>query len=41
MSLSPDRWTRRMDLRWRDSAPRIESLDDKGDYILTGVKAES
>ena len=30
----PDLWTARMDKQWRDRAPRIEALDDKGDYII-------
>ena len=30
----PDLWTRRMDIKWRDRAPRIESLDDSGDYFM-------
>jgi len=29
-----DLWTTRMDKKWRDKAPRVEALDDLGDYIM-------
>ena len=29
-----DLWTTRMDKKWRDKAPRIEALDETGDYIV-------
>lgn len=35
----PDLWTTRMDRRWRDRAPRIEALDETGDYfIIDGMR---
>lgn len=35
----PDLWTTRMDLKWRDKAPRIEALDETGDYfIIDGMR---
>ena len=27
-------WQDRIDARWRDKAPRIEALDESGDYIV-------
>ncbi len=30
----PDLWLTRMDKKWRDKAPRIEALDERGDYIV-------
>ena len=30
----PDLWLTRMDKKWRDKAPRIEALDESGDYII-------
>ena len=29
-----DLWLTRMDKKWRDKAPRIEALDESGDYIV-------
>ena len=29
-----DLWLTRMDKKWRDKAPRIEMLDETGDYIV-------
>ena len=29
-----DLWLTRMDTKWRDKAPRIEALDETGDYIV-------
>lgn len=29
-----DLWLKRMDNKWRDKAPRIEALDESGDYIV-------
>lgn len=29
-----DLWLRRIDAKWRDRAPRIERLDESGDYIV-------
>jgi predicted TIM-barrel fold metal-dependent hydrolase len=35
----PDLWTTRMDRRWRERAPRIEALDETGDYfIIDGMR---
>jgi len=35
----PDLWTQRIDLKFRDRAPRIETLDDGSDYIvIDGLK---
>ncbi|MSQ71234.1 MAG: amidohydrolase [Betaproteobacteria bacterium] len=30
----PDLWLTRMDKRWRDKAPKIEAIGDKGDYVF-------
>jgi hypothetical protein len=29
-----DLWEKRIDAKWRDKAPRIETLDESGDYIV-------
>jgi hypothetical protein len=29
-----DLWEKRIDAKWRDKAPRIEMLDESGDYIV-------
>ena len=29
-----DLWLKRIDAKWRDRAPRIERLDESGDYIV-------
>ena len=35
-----DLWLTRMDKKWRDKAPRIEALDESGDYIvIDGLRA--
>lgn len=35
----PDLWTTRMDRQWRERAPRIEALDETGDYfIIDGMR---
>jgi hypothetical protein len=30
-----DLWEKRIEAKWRDKAPRIEMLDESGDYAVT------